>query len=189
MSFAQVATNTINLGSSTINCCGWKIGGGTLVVSAGTSTINIYDPVDYGGNGEFDGGGNTYNVVNFLGATHAITDSNTFNTISFQPSGTQTITFTDGITLTVSNFTGTNGTNVITMVGTSTGGWYLTKSGGGTVSMDYLALSYSKASPSTLTWYAGTHSTNTIGNTGWIFTAPPAAAIGCVIPLGFVHGR
>jgi hypothetical protein len=185
------SATTVNLGSSTITIeatggtQGWYIyhDAGGISFNAGTSTIILT------GNSVFAGYNLTYNVVEFSGSAFTISGSNTFNTLSFNPSGPQTITFTDGTTQTVTNFTGTNGTNVITMVGTSTGGWYLTKSGGGVVSMDYLALSYSNASPSTLTWYAGAHSTNTVGNTGWIFTAPPVTNLGCVIPLGFVHGR
>jgi hypothetical protein len=40
--------------------------------------------------------------------------------------------------------------------------------------VDYLNIRDSASTPSTLTWYAGTHSVNTSNNTGWIFTAPPA---------------
>jgi len=181
--FGGSGIGTWNFGASIIKVSS-SFDATNVVINCGTSTINMLSA-----GSTFTGGGQTYSTVVFSGATHTIVGSNTFTTLSFQPSGTQTITFTDGTTQTVTNFTGTNGTNVITMQGSSTGGWNLTKSGGGVVSMDYLALSYSNASPSTLTWYAGTHSTNTVGNTGWIFTAPPVTKLGCVIPLGFVHGR
>ena len=82
---------------------------------------------------------------------------------------TQTITFTDGSTQTITTpvFTGSSG-KVKTLVGTSTAGWTITKVGGGIVVCDYLALSYSEGRPQR-TWIAGIHSTDTIGNTGWLF--------------------
>jgi hypothetical protein len=180
--YDQNSSKTLNISNSTITCYQWSWGHTGLTLTSTNSTITMT------GSTNFDGGGYSWNTVIFTGSA-VIDDSSTFTTLSFQPSGIQTITFTDGTTQTVINFTGTNGTNVITMQGSSTGGWNLTKSGGGVVSMDYLALSYSQASPSTLTWYAGTHSTNTIGNSGWIFTAPPAASEGSIFPLGFIHGR
>lgn len=48
----------------------------------------------------------------------------------------------------------------------------IVKTGGGTVSLDYLKVQDSTASPSS-TWYAGANSQNVSGNTGWIFTVPP----------------
>lgn len=49
---------------------------------------------------------------------------------------------------------------------------YFVKSGGGIVSVDYISISYSHATPSSQTWYAGTHSTDGGNNTGWSFTNP-----------------
>jgi hypothetical protein len=45
----------------------------------------------------------------------------------------------------------------------------------GMVSEDYLSLRDSAATGGAV-WYAGANSTNTSGNSGWIFTAPPAWA-------------
>lgn len=42
------------------------------------------------------------------------------------------------------------------------------------VSADYLEIQDSIVTPSTNTWYAGTHSLDSGGNSGWIFTAPPS---------------
>jgi hypothetical protein len=54
----------------------------------------------------------------------------------------------------------------------------LVKTGGGTISSDYLNIQHSVATPAS-TWYAGTHSTNNQGvstaGSGWIFTDVPAA--------------
>jgi hypothetical protein len=168
----------------TNTCASITASGSTTATLAGSSNLTVSGNVTFlstmtmsytgtlsiGGN--FDGGGLTYKTVILTGSTCTIASSNIFNTLSFQPSATQGVTFTDTTIQIVTNFTRT-GTGVITMVGSSTAGWYLEKSVGGTVSIDYLSLSYSNATPAN-TWYAGTHSTNTTGNTGWTFTIPPS---------------
>jgi hypothetical protein len=106
-----------------------------------------------------------------------ISGSNTFYGISntVYPC---TITFTASTTTTVSTFTASGNPSFAVTLNSSTAGtnYTLTKTGGGVVSCNYLNISYSTATPSTLTWYAGTGSVNTAGNTGWIFTAPPSVA-------------
>ena len=150
--------------SSTITCVGFEITSiGSPVITANTSTIKVT------GTGQFDGNGlTTYNIVELNGTTHTISGSNTFATLTFKADTTQTITFTDGTTQTVTTatITGSSG-KVKTLVGTSTAGWTITKAGGGTVNADFLALSYSTATPGQ-TWFTA-NSTDTVGNSGWIF--------------------
>ena len=156
-------TRTLDLGASTINCTTWTLSGSNLTLTEGTSTIKVT------GTGAFTGGGETYNNVELNGSAHTISGSNTFSTLTFKADTTQTITFTDGTTQTITTpiVTGSVG-KVKTLVGSSTAGWTITKAGGGTVTADYLALSYSEGRPSR-TWIAGVNSADTIGNTGWLF--------------------
>jgi hypothetical protein len=89
-----------------------------------------------------------------------------------------TITFPASTTTTVSNFN-VNGTagNLVTLNSSSAGTRAtLNRIGGGAVSVNYLSIRDSNATPS-LTWYAGTTSTNVSNNIGWIFTNAPATAI------------
>ncbi|KKN71499.1 hypothetical protein LCGC14_0420780 [marine sediment metagenome] len=160
-SFINATTGTTyNLGSSTITCTGSFALIATSVINAGTSTIKV--------GLDFNGQSKTYNNVELNGAACTISGSNTFNTLTFKADTTQTLTFTDGTTQTITTpvFTGSSG-KVKTLVGSSTGGWTITKAGGGTVDADYLALSYSEATPGQ-TWYTA-NSTDTVGNSGWIF--------------------
>jgi hypothetical protein len=125
----------------------------------------------------FVGGGATYNCIlsNDGAGALTITGSNTFTTIAngVQPT---TFTFTAATTTTVTNWNvrGTAG-NLVTIGSVTAANHTLTKLSG-TVSADYLSISRSTATPSTLTWYAGANSTNGGNNTGWIFTAPPGSS-------------
>jgi len=152
---------TLNLGSSDITCAGWDTRS-TTTLNAGTSTIKIT------GTGQFSGGDLTYNNVELNGTAHTISGSNTFAKLRFGGAA-QTITHTDGTTQTFTNMTRSAGTDVKTMVGTSTGGWAYAKQGGGRIDLDYLALSYSTATVGK--FFAGANSTDTTGNTGWLFRA------------------
>jgi len=88
--------------------------------------------------------------------------------------------FQNGTSHTLTTFTvsGTSG-NVITINSQTTATFALVKSGGGTISCDYLNIQHSVATPAS-TWYAGTHSTDNqavaTAGSGWIFTDPPAGS-------------
>ena len=157
------SAKTVTLGSSIINCGLWSYLGSNLTLTANTATINC--------SASFSGGGiTTYNIVNITVATSTISGNNTFAQLNGTPAITQTLTFTDGSTQTVttsSNLSGTAG-HIHTLTGTSTGGWMITKSGGGTILASYVTIKYSQASPVS-TFYARPPSTNGGGNTGWIF--------------------
>jgi hypothetical protein len=160
---------TINLGSGTWTITGaancWNLPYTGITVNGNTSTIKFTGA----GTKTFTGGNQTYNNVWFADSgTINIADSNTYNifrvdspprTIKF---GNSTIT-----TLTTFNVVGTVG-NVMTL--NSVGGvlqWTISKPSG-TVVCDYLNLSNSNAIGGAL-WYAGSHSTNTLNNSGWLF--------------------
>jgi hypothetical protein len=98
----------------------------------------------------FAGGGLTYNNVQVAGSgayALTVTGNNTFNNFTMDASlAIKTIKFTDGTTTHVTNLLrDTNGTNIITLTGTGTAGWTITKDGGGIVNLDYLDISYSTA--------------------------------------------
>ena len=146
-------TKTWNLGSSVITTTKWAwntTSGSELSINAGTSIINC--------SGNFNGVGQTYNIVNLTGATSTISGSNTFSTLSLASGTTQTITFTAGTTQTVTtpNLSGSAG-HVHTLQSSSAGNpWTITKAGGGTFSGDYIAVTDSVGSPGS-TWVYGSH--------------------------------
>lgn len=140
----------LSLSSKTITLTGsgtpWSAAGGTL--SAGTSTIKFTDASS--SSKTFAGGSLTYYNLYITGSgtgTYTISGSNTFNDFKVD-TPPHTVNFTAGTNQTVTTFTvsGTVG-NLITLQSTSAGStWYLTKSGAGTVTCDYLSLKDSHAS-------------------------------------------
>jgi hypothetical protein len=71
-----------------------------------------------------------------------------------------------GTTQTFDDFTRDAGVNVITI----TGGTFI--KAGGCVSLDYLLITNNSALLPVNTWYAGGHSVDGGGNTGWVWAAP-----------------
>jgi len=148
----------------------------TATYSAGTSTIKFTN--NSSSAKTFAGGGSTFN--NFWYAPGSgtgsltITGSNTFADFKDDGTAAHSILFTTGTTQTVTTFT-VNGTagNLITINSTDTGTHALVKSGGGTITSDYLSIQHSVATP-TSTWLA-TNSTNnqavTTAGSGWYFGA------------------
>lgn len=182
-------TRAINLGSSTITVNSASaiskinFSGSNFTFNAGTSTIILTNST---ANAQtFAGGGLTYNNVTVQGAGNyalTISGNNTFNIFTVDRSAAaKTIKFTDGSTQTVSNFvSAVSGTTVLTLNGTSTAGWNITKPGGGTIGLDYANISYSAANPAS-TWYYGANSTaDSYSQTnGWTAdtTAPAGGSI------------
>jgi hypothetical protein len=156
------SATSITLGSSIITCTAWT----PLIITldAGTSSIRIT------GTGAFSGGGKTYYEVQLNGTAHTISGNNTFTNLIFKADTTQTITFTDGSTQTITTptITGSVG-KVKTLQGSGTGGWTIAKAGGGTVTCSYMSISRSTGSPAN-TWYVNDKTSVNGGfNTGWIF--------------------
>ena len=164
--------------------------GGTLAIAgSGATAFNNAVPTGFTttagtGNGKismssataktFVGAGSTYNCALSQDGAGAltITGSNVFYSIAngVQPAS---ILFTAGTTTTVTvwNVNGIAGSLVTISSVTAA---VHTLSGAGIISSDYLSISYSVASGTGASWYAGTHSTNGGNNTGWVFTAPPS---------------
>jgi len=177
-------TRVITMGSGTWTLSGtgtvWTTATITgLTLGQDTSTIKITDTSTTANT--FSGGGETFNNIwwsrGASTASNTIAESNTFTDFKDDGSAAHSILFTAATTTTVTTFTvsGTAG-NLITINSTNTATHALTKSGGGTISSDYLNIQHSVATPST-TWYAGANSTDnqatTTAGSGWIFTAPP----------------
>ena len=100
----------------------------------------------------FAGGGLTFYDLEIGGATGVstltFTGSNTFNTISSTKTVAHTLLFTAATTTTVADFTvtGTVG-NVVTIGSVTAASHNLVKTGGGNISVDYMSISRSNASP------------------------------------------
>ena len=179
----------LTFGTSTINCTAFSNLGTNMTVTANTSTINV------SGTGVFAGGGiTTYNIVNLNGTARTISGSNTFAKLLLLSTQTQTITFTDGTTQTITNpvLSGSAG-KVHTLTGSSTAGWAMTSSQN-PVQVHYCTIDYSTVSGSV--WYALLHDNNIDGgsNSGWTFTTVggTAQSIRRFVPLhlkrDFYHG-
>ena len=179
--FNATTARTLSLGSGT-----WTLTGTGTIWNPGTAAALTFNKNTAGivlqnvtaGARTFGSGGLTYNKLTIGGATGTstltFTGSGTFTEIASTKTVAHTILFTAGTTTTVDAWTvtGTAG-NVVTVGSVTAATHTLSKTGGGVVSADYLALSNSIATPVT-TWYAGANSTDSGGNTGWIFTAPPS---------------
>lgn len=145
-----------------------------MTLNAGTSEIILSSTSTTART--FAGGGLTYNKVTIGGATGTstttISGSNTFAALASSKVVAHTVSITSGTTQTIGTWS-INGTagNVVTLGSTSTTNHTLTKSGGGTVTADYMSISWSTGSP-TLTWLA-TNSTNGGNNVGWYFGSFP----------------
>ncbi len=174
------AVKTLKLGNGTITLTGSSgsklyIGTDNTTFEAEDSTIILTTSVD-GSNPTFNGNGCDFNEVCVQGVgnhTLTVTGSNYFALFSVDAFlSPKTVKFTDGTTTTVDNFTrDAGGTNLITLTGTGTERWNLTKTDTVPVSLDYLSVSYSRATQQNV-WYAGTNSINGTGNVYWTFTDP-----------------
>ncbi len=184
LSSSNSNTRTITMGSGTWTFLSignfWDTSTTTgLTLTANTSTIKVTSTSN--SSTSFYGGGKTYNNIWFSRGSstgsNSLTGSNTFADFKDDGSAAHSILFTAGTTTTVTTFTvsGTAG-NLISINSDTTATHALVKSGGGTISSDYLNIQHSVATPSS-TWYAGTHSTDNQANTnagsGWVFTAVP----------------
>lgn len=170
-------TSIINLGASIITCSlptgnSWQIDSPTnLTFNCGTSTIK-FSGDNYTFDQTFLGAGLTYN--NFWNNTTGsgaviISGSNTFN--NFKSDANRIIKFTDGTIQTVVSTTlaGAAG-NLITLQGTSTGGWTISDFTG-TNYADYCNISNSTATGGAL--FNATNSIDAGNNSGWIFGMAP----------------
>jgi hypothetical protein len=183
------AAPTFNFSNSTITLSGangwYNLSGSPTFTSTGSTII-------LNANTTFYGDGQTYAAVQFNGTgTTTIQGSNTFTSIALGGGASQIVKFTDSTTTTTGNLT--DDSLAKNLQGTSTAGWTITKSGGGTVQLDNLTIAHSTATPAS-TWYYGYSSTVTTSS-GWIYgstgtgvglTASTAAANTSITLNGFV---
>lgn len=172
-------SGVMNLGSSlvtlTLNSAG-NVMYITATVNFGTSTVKIQTTAAC----TIYTGGVAKSFYNLdIATSSAITigsGSHSFNNISnsVQPA---TLKFAASDTQTVSNFSlnGTSG-NLVTLNTDSGSGTFTLSKSSGLVSVDYLSITNSTATGGA-GWFAGTHSTNGGGNTGWIFASPSAGLL------------
>jgi hypothetical protein len=122
------------------------------------------------------GGITTFGGLILSGKNIIVTGANTFASLALNNLGDTT-----GVTLPASTTTTVTGAitttassgNVAKLISSSAGTAATLSKASGTVSVDWVSVKDSTATGGA-TFYAGANSTNVSGNTGWIFTAPPA---------------
>lgn len=182
LSSSNSNVRVITLGSGTVTLTGtgtvWNTGTTTnLTLNRGTSTIKISDTSATAKT--FSGGGLAYYNLWYAngagGASLTFVGSNTFNSVRDTSTAAHSLIFTAGTTQTVpigSWFvTGKSGA-VTTLASTTTSAFTLTFTGVGTISSDYMSISYCTISLPDKEFFVGTHSTDGGNNTRVYFTAP-----------------
>ncbi len=171
------ASKTLNMGSGTWTANISFTSSSGLTVNAETSTVRA--------TGTFFGGGGSYNRVEFYTASSQFFRffGATINEFYIDASaGAKIVSFQEGLTYNIGQFTRDAGTNVITIRsldfngGTATSSHNLVKTGGGVVPLNYMSVSRSTATPSN-TWYAGNNNTDGGNNSGWLFTGAPSGGM------------
>jgi hypothetical protein len=149
----------------------WNISGSNNTIDASNSTIAV------GGSNNnvktFAGAGLTYNNLRIYDTNtsqHNFTGSNTFNTFTIDTStaASKTVKFTAGTTTTVGSLIAIGTSTKTITIDTITAATHTLSKSSGLVCGDYLSIKNSVATGGAV-WYAGNHSTNVSGNTGWKF--------------------
>jgi len=140
---------------------------------ADTSNFVISDTSNSAKTFDGDIGHTFYNIFITGGGTGSVTftTSNTFN--NFTISGPKTVMFTKNTTTNINGTFTTNGTSVnhITITSNLLHNKATLSKPNGAVICDYLALTDIEALGGA-TWFAGSHSTDNGGNTGWLWQDP-----------------
>ncbi len=175
--------NYLNMGSGTWTFNGGVNGGGYIDIlwptttRKGTANVIINEDNNVVGARTWGGNNNAFNVVTIIGSATTgriltITGSNTFKSLNSTRAVTSTIVMTSYTqTFGTWNVKGTAG-NLVTLTGGT-----INLVGGRSTGIDYLACSsVTSGGPACLgEFYVGANSTNGVGNSGLIFTAPPTA--------------
>lgn len=152
-----------------------KAAGSTIIMAASSGS----------GETKFRGGSLTYGNLKIEGAGTGpvlIEGENTFSNYDFTAAAGRTVKFQKEKKQTLTGgFTALGSAGKLVSMESSEAGkaWKISVAAG-TVSLDYVSLKDSKAEGGAA-FYAGEHSTNVSGNSGWTFTAPetaPAVVIG-----------
>lgn len=180
-------TRTLKMGSGTWSLT-FSTGATSLwnVVSTGLTYTPSSAPIVFANASTFTrtftGGGLTYQSLTYTvaGSTGAliINNSNTFTDLNFSDvTNARTLQLSATSTQTITGSFNVNGTSgkLMTINSTSGGSAANLVDAVGTQSCDFLSIQDSAAGGGA-SWYAGANSTDVSGNSGWIFTAPPAAS-------------
>lgn len=184
---------TLNMGNGvwTLTSTGtlWSLATSTnMTLNAQGSTILINNTTS--ANLTFGGGSLTYNIVQFSRGNSTGNNStlgnNTFFNFIDNGTAAHNCFFAASSTNTFSNFNvNGNAGNNISVQESLNAAFNLVKIGTGVISVNFLNIRNSQATPATNTWYAGANSVNVgVGNTGWIFTAPPSNTSKNLLLLG-----
>lgn len=179
-SFTTTRALTMCNGSCTWTATGvgsvWNVNATGFTLTSTGSTISSTDVS--GSAKTFAGAGLTYGAVSITSdgtaGTTTFTGANTISSLTTGAGGIKSIVLPGSATTTFSTVsTGLgNGTNVQTF--TASAGSSTISSASGNFCWDYVNMN-SIIGTGGATFYAGTHSTDSGGNTGWSFTACPAA--------------
>lgn len=157
------------------DCWGWGMSATEgLTFDCGTSTLYLAGESSYN-TGGFKGTNLTYYNVIIAGGgsgTCLISGNNTIIN-NLRINAPKTILATSGKQLTLLGSLTMSGTldNIITISSTTPGNPFTFSKIAGIVNCDFLSLR-DCAGIGGATWYAGSHSTNVSGNSGWLFTSP-----------------
>lgn len=151
----------------------WNVSGSGATISLFTGTIKFTNGGNAGNNITFAGNGlvwpNLWWSNTAATGTLIITGANTFNDFKVNRTTARGIQFPAGATNTIASWTDESlGTAILTVTSSSPGTPATLSKPNGAVSTNYLSLQDSAATGGAA-WYAGSHSTNVSGNSGWIF--------------------
>ena len=181
-----MATNVDNYGTINMGSGVWTMTAatGTVWSNAGGTVSKQTASMVLAGSGAggrtFAGGGQAYPSLTLQGSAAGqvidFTGSNTFDALNSSIAVAHTLRFAAGTATTVKAMSNVASAGKLqTIASSSAATASLVYQGSDRISLDYLSVSYSNASPAGA-FYAGTHSTNGGNNAGWSFTAPPPRA-------------
>jgi hypothetical protein len=170
---------TISGGGTTVN---WALTNTTnLTLNAGTSSITLTGTYTGGGGGFNSGGGGGaaggvayYDVAFSHTGTVLLSGSNSYHSLTLSPNAVVKVRAGDTQTATTFAATGTAG-NLVTLSSDTAASAFSLVVAAGQMSCDYLSLQ-DCAAKGGAQFFAGAHSTDVSGNTGWRFTAPDRTA-------------
>lgn len=160
-------TRAIDISNSTLNVLGVGFSPSTNLTL--TSTGSDID-CSGGGGFEFYGGDLVFNNLTYnTSSTFRIEGNNTFNTVSFAPSGAATITFLSGSTQTMTtlNVSGAGLGVPLSLVSSTPGSSFSLSQSSGTVAGNFLKITDSSATGGAT--FIARHSYDNGGNSGWNF--------------------
>lgn len=172
-------TRSITMGAGTWTLTGtgsvWNTFS-SLGVTANTSTVIINDTSVT--SKTFWGSGKTYYILTVTGDNVAVRDSSTFTTLNVNNAGHPTgLKFGSGNTQTVTNFS-TNGSvgSLAKILSTTASSRATLSKASGSIQESYMDIKDSTATGGA-SWFAGSTSTNSGNNTGWVFSDPMEASV------------